>query len=97
MPGRGKEHYGRYITCINKLIGIFSIEKKIKTLYPFLSNTVDIRYESTEDFFSLPGPVPTDDISLCFIALDEDNKLHVLDPSWPCDPVHGTREGGMNR
>ncbi|MEP6646373.1 MAG: NAD(P)-binding protein [Saprospiraceae bacterium] len=50
------------------------IEKKIKTLYPFLSNTVDIRYESTEDFFTSPGPVHTDDISLCFIALEEDGK-----------------------
>lgn len=50
------------------------IEKKIKTLYPFLSNTVDIRYESTQDFFTSPCPLHTDDISLCFIALEEDGK-----------------------
>ncbi len=50
------------------------IEGKIKSLYPFLERTVDIRYASTNDFFSDPCPVPIDDISLCFVALDEDGK-----------------------
>lgn len=50
------------------------IEGKIKSLYPFLDKTVDIRYEYTRDFFGDPCPVPLDDISLCFVALDEDGK-----------------------
>ncbi|MEP6793695.1 MAG: hypothetical protein ABJB16_05165, partial [Saprospiraceae bacterium] len=50
------------------------IEGKIRSLYPFLEKTVDIRYEYTSDFFRDPCPVPIDDISLCFVALEEDGK-----------------------
>jgi len=50
------------------------IESKIKSLYPFLEKTIDLQYISTGDFFSDPCPVTIDDISLCFIALDEDGK-----------------------
>ncbi len=50
------------------------ISTKIDSLYPFLSKTVDLRYESTNDFFSYPFPVPCDDIALCFVALDDDGK-----------------------
>ncbi|MEO6132340.1 MAG: NAD(P)-binding protein, partial [Saprospiraceae bacterium] len=50
------------------------IEHKIKSLYPFLQQVVNISYVSTTDFFGEPCPVPIDDISLCFIALDGDGK-----------------------
>ncbi|MBK9982781.1 MAG: hypothetical protein IPP15_10215 [Saprospiraceae bacterium] len=50
------------------------IEGKIKSLYPFLDKTVDIRYEYTRDFSVIPVLFPLDDISLCFAALDEDGK-----------------------
>jgi len=53
---------------------ITEISTRITTLYPFLNKTVDLRYETTGDFFTYPYPVPCDDISLCFVALEDDGK-----------------------
>ncbi len=50
------------------------ISNRIKTLYPFLNKTVDIRFEKTTDFFSDDCPVSCDEISVCFVALDDDGK-----------------------
>jgi hypothetical protein len=60
------------ITVIADDVSIIS--NKINSLYPFLAKTVDLRYETTNDFFSYPYPVPCDDIALCFVALDDDGK-----------------------
>lgn len=51
------------------------ISSRIKALYPFLPKTVDIRYITTTDFYdSEICPVPCDEISVCFVALDDDGK-----------------------
>lgn len=50
------------------------ISSKINSLYPFLDKTVELRYENTNDFFVDPCPVSCDEISLCFVALDDDGK-----------------------
>jgi hypothetical protein len=51
-----------------------SILQKIRTHYPFLDQTVDIEYVSTDDFFRFPCPIPCDELSVCFVALDDDGK-----------------------
>ncbi|MBK9103854.1 MAG: NAD-binding protein [Saprospiraceae bacterium] len=53
---------------------IKEISSKINSLYPFLEKTVEVRYINKEDFFVDPCPVPCDDISVCFVALDDDGK-----------------------
>jgi len=50
------------------------ISSDINSLYPFLEKTVDITYVNTIDFFKFPCPVPCDEVSLCFVALDDDGK-----------------------
>ena len=50
------------------------ISSRINSLYPFLDKTVELRYENTNDFFVDPCPIPCDEISLCFVALDDDGK-----------------------
>ena len=60
------------ITVIADDIGPIAL--KIESLYPFLDNIVDIRYETTANFFSNPCPVPCDELSICFVALDDDGK-----------------------
>lgn len=50
------------------------IAERIESLYPFLDNMVDIRYVTSPDFFNTPCPVPCDEVSLCFVALDDDAK-----------------------
>ena len=53
---------------------ITEISSKINSLYPFLEKTVEVRYINKEEFFVDPCPVPCDDISVCFVALDDDGK-----------------------
>ena len=53
---------------------ISDISYKINAHYPFLDKTVDVRYYRMEDFFTDPCPVTCDDISVCFVALDDDGK-----------------------
>lgn len=53
---------------------ITEISSKINSLYPFLEKTVEVRYINKEEFFVDPCPVVCDDISVCFVALDDDGK-----------------------
>jgi TrkA-N domain len=53
---------------------ITEISSSINSLYPFLGKTVDIRYIAKNDFFVNPCPIPCDEISVCFLALDDDGK-----------------------
>ena len=53
---------------------VLVIESKINSLYPFLKKAVDLRYINKLDFFSDDCPVPCDEISVCFVALDDDGK-----------------------
>ena len=50
------------------------ISSRISSLYPFLDKTVELRYENTNYFFVDPCPIPCDEISLCFVALDDYGK-----------------------
>jgi hypothetical protein len=50
------------------------ISNKIASLYPFLEETVALEYISTGNFFSEECPVRCDDISVCFVALNDDGK-----------------------
>ncbi|HLF65440.1 MAG TPA: NAD-binding protein [Saprospiraceae bacterium] len=50
------------------------ISQRIEALYPYLNETVDIRYETHADFFSDHCPVPCDELALCIVALDDDGK-----------------------
>jgi hypothetical protein len=50
------------------------IQTKINSLYPFLVKAVDLRYINNLDFFKDDCPVPCDDISVCFVALDDDGQ-----------------------
>jgi len=50
------------------------ISTRIDSLYPFLEKTVDLTYHNTNDFFTDPSPIPCDEISLCYVALDDDGK-----------------------
>ncbi len=60
------------ITVIADEIG--QISEKINSLYPFLSKSVEIRYVMSKDFFTDHCPVDCDEISLCFVALEDDGK-----------------------
>jgi TrkA family protein len=53
---------------------VLVIESKINSLYPFLKKAVDLRYINKLDFFSDDCPVSCDEISVCFVALDDDGK-----------------------
>jgi hypothetical protein len=50
------------------------IEAKINSLYPFLKKAVEIKYIPKLDFFADDCPVPCDEVSVCFVALDDDGK-----------------------
>ncbi len=50
------------------------IAQKIRTHYPFLDQTVDIHYICTDDFFRFPCPIACDELSVCFVAMDDDGK-----------------------
>lgn len=69
-------HFGNLkpirITVVAESPDLF--REQILSLYPFLEHTVDIRYSSYTAFFANPCPVPIDEISVCFISLDDDGK-----------------------
>lgn len=46
----------------------------ITSHYPFLAKCVDVRYIFVNDFFAEPCPIACDEISVCFVALDDDGK-----------------------
>lgn len=50
------------------------VQQKIESLYPFLGETVLLTYTSTATFFSEDCPIPCDEISMCFVALEDDGK-----------------------
>lgn len=47
---------------------------KMNSLYPFLHKAVDLHYMHTLDFFSDDCPVSCDEISVCFLSLDDDGQ-----------------------
>jgi hypothetical protein len=50
------------------------ISHKISSLYPFLDRTVQISYHPASAFFNNPCPIACDELSVCFVALDDDGK-----------------------
>ncbi|HJW28880.1 MAG TPA: NAD-binding protein [Saprospiraceae bacterium] len=50
------------------------IELKIESLYPFLDETVELQYVPTGIFFSDQCPTVCDELSVCYVALDDDGK-----------------------
>jgi len=53
---------------------VSGIAEKITSLYPFLEKAVDLSYLNTNDFFVDQCPVPCDEISICYLALDDDGE-----------------------
>lgn len=51
-----------------------AIASKMNSFYPFLDKTVDVAYIHTDSFFKHPCPVPCDELSVCFVSLDDDGK-----------------------
>jgi len=50
------------------------ITSKMDALYPSLSHVVDIHYAHNVHFFSNQCPVDCGEISICFVAMDDDGK-----------------------
>lgn len=50
------------------------IQTKINLLYPFLIKAVDLQYINKSDFFKEDCPVNCEDISVCFVAVEDDGK-----------------------
>jgi hypothetical protein len=53
---------------------ITRITRKMEVIYPSLPETVEIRYINTAHFFREQCPIACEEISLCFIALEDDGK-----------------------
>ena len=53
---------------------IRNITHKMDSLYPNLPETVDVQYVTNVNFFSEHCPIQCDEISVCFVALDDDAK-----------------------
>ena len=53
---------------------ISGITRKMDALYPSLPQTVDIHFVTDGDFFSDQFPIHCDEVSVCFVALDDDAK-----------------------
>ena len=53
---------------------ISRITRKMEVIYPSLPETVEIRYINTADFFHEQCPIACEEISVCFIALEDDGK-----------------------
>ena len=53
---------------------VMQLSEKLKSLHPNLEDVVDLRFTTFNSFFKDPCPVPCEDISVCFLALDDDGK-----------------------
>jgi hypothetical protein len=50
------------------------ISQRIESLYPFLDETVQVNYLETGKFFSEFGSEASEEIAVCFVALDDDGQ-----------------------
>ena len=53
---------------------VMQLSEKLRTLHPNLEEVVDLRFASVINFFKDPCPIPCEEISLCFLSLDDDGK-----------------------